>query len=51
MKISELIRKADLVSSAASPNLDVGGVQCDSRRIRPGELFVAVPGNREDGAR
>jgi UDP-N-acetylmuramoyl-L-alanyl-D-glutamate--2,6-diaminopimelate ligase len=51
MKISELIRKTDLVSSTASPGLEVGGVQCDSRRIRPGDLFVAVPGTREDGTR
>ena len=27
------------------------GVQCDSRRIRPGDLFVALAGNREDGAK
>lgn len=51
MKISELIRKTDLVSSTASPGLEVGGVQCDSRRVRPGDLFVAVPGTREDGTR
>ncbi len=33
------------------PAVAFGGVQCDSRRVRPGDLFVAVSGNREDGAR
>ena len=27
------------------------GLQVDSRRVRPGFVFVAVPGTREDGAR
>ena len=26
------------------------GVQCDSRRVRPGDLFVAFSGRRDDGA-
>lgn len=28
----------------------VGGVCADSRRVRPGDLFVALPGTRRDGA-
>lgn len=27
----------------------VGGIAYDSRRVRPGDLFVAVPGQRHDG--
>ena len=30
---------------------DITGVQFDSRRVRPGDLFVAIPGARADGAR
>ena len=30
---------------------DISGIQFDSRRVRPGDLFVAIPGARADGAR
>jgi UDP-N-acetylmuramoyl-L-alanyl-D-glutamate--2,6-diaminopimelate ligase len=51
MKIAELIDRNDVVASTASSQIEVTGVQCDSRRIRAGELFVAVHGNQEDGLR
>src|SRR5438132_10954347 len=28
---------------------EITGVATDSRRVRPGELFVAIPGDRVDG--
>lgn len=28
---------------------DIAGIACDSRQVRPGFLFVAVPGARQDG--
>ncbi|PSJ63670.1 UDP-N-acetylmuramoyl-L-alanyl-D-glutamate--2,6-diaminopimelate ligase [Pseudaminobacter soli (ex Li et al. 2025)] len=31
-------------------NLETGGVSSDSRRIKPGDLFVAVHGTKTDGA-
>ncbi|MGE0712918.1 MAG: UDP-N-acetylmuramoyl-L-alanyl-D-glutamate--2,6-diaminopimelate ligase [Planctomycetota bacterium] len=33
-----------------APSLPVSGLARDSRAVRPGELFVAVPGTRHDGA-
>ena len=33
------------------PTLVFSGVQSDSRRVRPGDLFVALVGSRDDGAR
>lgn len=33
------------------PAVAFTGVQCDSRRVRPGDLFVAVTGYREDGSK
>ncbi len=31
--------------------VEILGVQCDSRLVRPGDLFVAVPGTRDNGLR
>jgi UDP-N-acetylmuramoyl-tripeptide--D-alanyl-D-alanine ligase len=35
---------------AADPDAVVAGVQVDSRTVRAGELFVALPGSRTDGS-
>ena len=51
MKITELIHRNDVVTGSISTQVDVTGVQCDSRRIRSGDLFVALHGNQEDGLR
>ena len=36
--------------AGADPDAVVAGVQVDSRRVRAGELFVALPGDRTDGS-
>jgi UDP-N-acetylmuramoyl-L-alanyl-D-glutamate--2,6-diaminopimelate ligase len=51
MKLSELISRSDVIAGNAAPQIEATGVQCDSRRIRAGDLFVAVHGNQEDGVR
>ena len=35
----------------SAPGTVFSGVQCDSRRVRPGDVFVALAGHREDGAK
>ncbi|MDD5707903.1 MAG: UDP-N-acetylmuramoyl-L-alanyl-D-glutamate--2,6-diaminopimelate ligase, partial [Kiritimatiellae bacterium] len=35
----------------ASDNLDIGGVCCDSRKARAGDIFVAIRGTRDEGLR
>ncbi|MEQ8603527.1 MAG: UDP-N-acetylmuramoyl-L-alanyl-D-glutamate--2,6-diaminopimelate ligase [Marivibrio sp.] len=35
----------------ALPNLPLTGLTADSRQVRPGYLFAAVPGSKTDGAR
>ena len=37
------------VSVGAVPPLAIGGLQYDSRRVRPGDAFFAFPGERSDG--
>jgi len=49
MKLNDL---ADILSAAqtvpASP--ETGGVTADSRRVKPGDIFVALAGSKADGA-
>ena len=48
MKLSELIG-LEGEFDAGYAALEVGGIASDSRKVKPGDLFVAVPGNRADG--
>ncbi len=50
MKLADLL-PADAVSDARFAALDVTGVSADSRAIRPGNLFVAMAGAKDDGLR
>src|SRR4051812_22056345 len=50
MKLKSLL-PVDAVSDARFANLDVAGIAADSRMVKPGGLFVAVAGSKEDGLR
>jgi len=49
MKIDTLSKQIDVVSVQGPCSAEVHGVFCDSRQVRPGGLFVAIPGRQEDG--
>lgn len=49
MKLSELLSGADILTQDGDP--DIVGVQYDSRRVRPGDAFVAMRGELTDGNR
>ncbi len=51
-KLSELLSKADvrLLGSTAIPDISVSFLTDDSRKVRPGACFVAVPGTHANGA-
>jgi len=51
VKIVDLIRKEDGIAGLLPPKLDITGVQCDSRRVRPGDVFVALKGVNDNGRR
>ncbi len=46
MKLSELLQG---ITPYAGAEKDIGGISADSRLLRAGDLFVAMPGSRADG--
>ncbi len=54
MRLTELIDAAGELRGAggqAVPTPEIAGLTADSRQIRPGYLFAALPGSRTDGRR
>lgn len=49
MKLQELLQEAGYAAPQAAQNMEIGGICADSRRVRAGDLFVALRGLREDG--
>jgi len=50
VKLARLIEDLEPVSTRGNTGIEVKGIAVDSRRVSPGDLFVAVPGLRHDGA-
>ena len=51
MKLSELLKQTRVLTLRADPELEVGGVNCDSRTVQPGDAYVAIRGYQTDGHR
>ena len=51
MKLKDLLQGLEVLELCADPELEITGVSYDSRRVKPGELFVAVTGFAADGHR
>ncbi len=49
MKLSELLPALGTCSVAGRRDIEVTGLAFDSRMVRPGNLFAALPGGRADG--
>ena len=49
MRLAELLAGIAPVPAGALAEIVIGGISVDSRSVRPGDLFVAVPGLRADG--
>ena len=49
--VRELASLPGVVSLVGDARVEVSGVCSDSRRVRPGDLFAALPGRTSDGAR
>jgi len=51
MILSELLKNVDVLNLIGRDDMEITGVNIDSRRIADGHLFVAVPGTQTDGHR
>jgi UDP-N-acetylmuramoyl-L-alanyl-D-glutamate--2,6-diaminopimelate ligase len=51
MKLTEIIQTVKPLAVEGSLDRDITGITYDSRRVMPGNLFVAVRGGRTDGHR
>jgi len=51
MKLGELLHNVHILETNAEMGLEITGVSYDSRRTRPGDLFVAMEGYETDGHR
>ena len=51
MKLKELIKNIEVLSTNAAPDTEISGISYDSRLTRPGDLFVAIKGFETDGHR
>ncbi len=49
MELSELIRNISVKVIEGPVDVEVADVDIDSRRVKPGHLFVAIPGTQTDG--
>ena len=51
MKLCELLKGINVLDSTADMNLEIEEVAYDSRKVKPGGLFVAISGFASDGNR
>ncbi|HRF86541.1 MAG TPA: UDP-N-acetylmuramoyl-L-alanyl-D-glutamate--2,6-diaminopimelate ligase [Alloprevotella sp.] len=49
MKLSEILKNVCFTEARGNLEKDITGVSIDSRKVRPGDLFVAVKGTLTDG--
>ncbi|HSR88546.1 MAG TPA: UDP-N-acetylmuramoyl-L-alanyl-D-glutamate--2,6-diaminopimelate ligase [Pontiella sp.] len=50
MKLNELLESVTTPAVSGAGDPDIKGIAYDSRQVKPGWMFIAVPGERTDGA-
>ncbi|MFL5742177.1 MAG: UDP-N-acetylmuramoyl-L-alanyl-D-glutamate--2,6-diaminopimelate ligase [Flavisolibacter sp.] len=48
-KLSDILYKVRTIALSGNTNIDINDVQIDSRKVKPGSLFIAVKGAAADG--
>ena len=51
MKLSQLLQGVEILKLHADPNTEITGMTFDSRKVKPGDLFMAISGFATDGNR
>ncbi|MBQ3532391.1 MAG: UDP-N-acetylmuramoyl-L-alanyl-D-glutamate--2,6-diaminopimelate ligase [Oscillospiraceae bacterium] len=51
MKLKDLLKDVEILSAPADVHLQITGISYDSRTVQPGDLFVAIRGEADDGGR
>ena len=49
MKLNEILSKVKILNIVGNNDVEITGVNIDSRRIENGHLFVAIRGTQVDG--
>ena len=49
VKLNELLKHVEVLNALGDTEIEITGVNIDSRRIEAGHLFVAIPGTQTDG--
>jgi len=49
LRLTSLLEASDRTSAAAGADIEITGLSADSRKVRPGYLFAALPGSQHDG--
>lgn len=49
MKLEKIMQGIDYKLITGTSDQDINGISYDSRRVKPGELFVCIPGYKTDG--
>ena len=49
MRLNELLKNVEVLNTLGDVDVEITGVNIDSRRIEAGHLFVAIPGTQTDG--
>lgn len=51
MKLSDLLKTVKPLTSSGKTDIEIAGINIDSRKIKDGHLFVAIKGTQTDGHR
>ena len=49
MKLKEVLKDIKVLELAADVSMDIAGISYDSRKTKPGDMFVAISGFESDG--